>query len=174
MGKILLIGPNPILNAAVSLYLFPQHDVQVRSNLGELESKEFQNYDLLIVDSPASAVAESVTAVTRPIQKLKTPTLWLEVEGCVPCPDREQIIGVKMPIERETFQKALDQLLLNDALSGEEEVSSDGRSASDKANSNKGASKRESKSLPENRQLIDLVDVVEEGTNTTPGEEPLN
>ncbi len=173
MGKILLIGPNRILNQAVSLYLYPQHDVQVRSDLEELDAKDFQGYNLLIVDPPATADAKSATAVTRFIQKFKTPTLWLEVKGCVPCPKREQILGVKMPIEREAFQKTLEQLLSNDKQDGKERLSQGGGGCGQKATNNKGAGSRESKSPPENTRFIDLVDIVEEETKTAPGHERL-
>ena len=173
MEKILLIGPNRILNQAVSLYLYPQHDVQVRSDLEDLDPKSLQEYNLIIVDSPAGADAKSATAVTRSIQKLKTPTLWLELEGCIPCPKREQILSVKMPIEREVFQKALDQLLSSDPQSKKERSSLAAWIAGKKASRKMGARKRESNVPPENTQLIDLVDVVDEETKSTPGQEKL-
>ena len=173
MEKILLIGPNRILNQAVSLYLFPNHDVQVRSNLEELDPKVFQDYNLIIVDSPAGADAKSATAVTRSIQELKTPTLWLEVKGSIPCPTREQILSIQMPIERGAFQKALDHLLSSASQNKKERNSLGLGVALKKATQNKGAKRRESKSLPENSQLIDLVDVVEEETKTAPGQKQL-
>jgi len=114
MGKILLIGPNRILNQAVSLYLFPQHDVQVKSNLEEIDPKALQEYDLLIIDASAGADGKSGTEVTRSIQKLKTPTLWLEENESIPSPKTEGLLSLKMPIERKAFQKALDDLLSTD------------------------------------------------------------
>jgi len=159
MGKILLIGPNRILNQAVSLYLFPQHDVQVKSNLGEIDPKALKEYDLLIVDAPASADGKSGTAVTRSIQKLKTPTLWLEEDGSTLPAKREGLLRLKMPIEREAFQKALDALLSTDKPGKEKSGFRGGR--------------REAKSPQGDTQFIDLVDIVEEETGHTRSQEQL-
>jgi len=153
MGKILLIGPNRILNQAVSLYLFPQHDVQVKSNLGEIDPKALQEYDLLIIDAPAGADGKLGTAVPRSIQKLKTPTLWLEEDGSTPPAKRERFLSLKLPIERKVFQKALDDLLSTDKPG--------------KVKSGFRGGRREAKSPQGESQFIDLVDIVEEEAGHT-------
>jgi len=163
MGKILLIGPNRILNQAVSLYLFPQHDVQVKSNLEEIDPKALQEYDLLIVDAPAGADGKSGTEVTRSIQKLKTPTLWLEEDGSTPPAKREGLLSLKMPIEREAFQKALDDLLSTDKP-GKEKSGSQGGGGAGGQTPKKTGGGREAKSPQGDTQFIDLVDIVGEET----------
>jgi hypothetical protein len=151
MGKILLISSKRILNQAVSLYLFPQHDVQVKSSLEEIDPKALQECDLLIVDAPGGTDGKSDTEVTRSIQKLKTPTLWLEGDGSIPPPKRKRILSLKMPIEREAFQKAMDDLLSTNKPSKEKSGS-------------QGGGGREGKSPEGESQFIDLVDIVEEET----------
>ncbi len=154
MGKILLISSKRILNQAVSLYLFPQHDVQVKSSLEEIDPKALQECDLLIVDAPGGTDGKSDTEVTRSIQKLKTPTLWLEGDGSIPPPKRKRILSLKMPIEREAFQKAMDDLLSTNKPSKEKSGS-------------QGGGGREGKSPEGESQFIDLVDIVEEETRPT-------
>jgi len=161
MGKILLIGPNMILNQAVSLYLFPQHDVQVKSNLEEIDPKALQEYDLLIIDAPGGADGKSGTDVPRSIQKLKTPTLWLEEDGSTPLAKREGLLSLKIPIEREAFQKALDDLLSTDKPDKEKRGSKGGGSAGGQTPKKSGAG-RGAKSPQGESQFIDLVDIVEE------------
>jgi len=166
MGKILLIGPNRILNQAVSLYLFPQHDVQVKSNLEEIDPKALQEYDLLIVDAPAGADGKSGTAVTRSIQKLKTPTLWLEEDGSTPPAKRKGLLSLKIPIKREAFQKALDDLLSTDKPGKEKSGSQGGGGAGGQTAKKRGRG-REAKSPQGEIQFIDLVDIVEEEAGHT-------
>ncbi len=166
MGKILLIGPKRILNQAVSLYLFPQHDVHVKSNLEEIDPKALQEYDLLIIDAPAGADGKSGTEVPRSIQKLKTPTLWLEEDESTPSPKREGLLSLKMPIEREAFQKALDDLLSTDKPGKEKSGSKGGGGAGGQTPKKRGGG-REAKSPQGESQFIDLVDIVEEERGPT-------
>jgi len=172
MGKILLISPKKILRQAVSLYLFPQHDVQVKSDLEEIDPKALQEYDLLIVDAPAGADGKSDTEVTRSIQKLKTPTLWLEEAGSTPPPKRERILSLKMPIEREAFQKALDSLLSTNKPGKEKSGSQGGGGAGGQTPKKRGVGK-EAKSPEGETKFIDLVDIVEEETGPTGSPEQL-
>lgn len=166
MGKILLIGPNRMLNQAVSLYLFPQHDVQVKSNLEEIDPKALQEYDLLIIDAPAGADGKSGTEVTRSIQKLKTPTLWLEEDESTPSPKREGLLSLKMPIERKAFQKALDDLLSTDKP-GKEKSDSQGGGRTGGQTPKKRGGEREAKSRQGDTPFIDLVDIVGEERGPT-------
>ena len=167
MGKILLISPKRILNQAISLYLFPQHDVQVKSSLEEIDPKALQEYDLLIVDAPAGADGKSGTEVTRSIQKLKTPTLWLEGDGSTHPPKRERILSLKMPIEREAFQKALDDLLAtNKPAKGKSGSQGAGGTGGKTPKNRVGRSEAKSQE-GESSQFIDLVDIVEEETGPT-------
>ncbi len=166
MGKILLISPKRILRQAISLYLFSQHDVQVKSSLDEIDPKALQEYDLLIVDAPAGADGKSGTEVPRSIQKLKTPTLWLEEAGSTPPPKRERILSLKMPIEREAFQKALDALLSTNKPGKEKSGSQGGGGAGGQTPKKRGGGK-EAKSPEGDTGFIDLVDIVEEKTGPT-------
>ena len=166
MGRILLIGPNRILNQAVSLYLFPQHDVQVKSSLEEIDPKVLQEYDLLIVDAPVGTDGKSDTDVPRSIQMLKTPTLWLEGDGSTPPPKRERILSLKMPIEREAFQKALDDLLSTNKPGKEKSGSQGGGGAGGQTPKKRGGG-RVAKSPQGDAQFIDLVDIVAEERGPT-------
>jgi hypothetical protein len=167
MGKILLIGPKRILNQAVSLYLFPQHDVEVKSSLGEIEPKSLQECDLIIVDAPAGTDGKSDTDVPRSIEKLKTPTLWLAGDGSIPPPKRERFLTLKMPIQREAFQKALDDLLTTNKPGKGKSGSQGGEGISGKTPKKRGRGKEAKSPEGESSQFIDLVDIVEEETGPT-------
>ena len=155
-----------MLNQAVSLYLFPQHDVQVKSNLEEIDPKALQEYDLLIIDAPAGADGKSGTEVTRSIQKLKTPTLWLEEDESTPSPKREGLLSLKMPIERKAFQKALDDLLSTDKPGKEKSGSQGGGRTGGQTPKMRGG-EREAKSRQGDTPFIDLVDIVGEERGPT-------
>ena len=167
MGKILLISPKRILNQAVSLYLFPQHDVEVKSCLEELDPKALQECDLIIVDAPSVAEGKSGTDVPRSIQRLKKPTLWLEGEGSTPTAKRERFLTLKMPIERETFQKALDDLLSTNKPGKKKSGSQGGGGTGGKTPKNRGGRSEAKSQEGESSQFIDLVDIVEEETGPT-------
>lgn len=163
MGKILLIEPHKILQQAISLSLFPEHEVQVEEGIGVSGIGSLKDYDLLIVDGAALWESDQLTPeVTRAIQGCKTPTLWLEEDEFSHPPKREKLVIVKKPIEREAFQSALAGLLSPPSSSGKR-ISSF-VAAGPKTDRPKGGPKKRRAETPRQAtfQFIDLVDVVEE------------
>lgn len=156
MGKILLVEPQKILQQAISLSLFPEHDVKIESEIASAAGS-FKNYDILIVDAAALRERNQLTPdVIRSIQGCKTPTLWLEEDAASQTPKREKFVVVKKPIEKEMFESALADLV-SPGLSRE-------RSSSVAPRPSKGAPKKKPAEASEQSsfQFIDLVDVVEE------------
>jgi hypothetical protein len=160
MGKILLIEPYRILRQAVSLSLFPEHEVQMEESLSASGIGSLKDYDLLIVDGAALREREQLNPeVTSAIQGCKIPTLWLEDSESSLAPKHEKLIIIKKPIEKEAFGSALAGFLSTQAAA--KEWKSPLGSETPKAESGKRTSKKrgaESSQL----ELIDLVDVVEE------------
>ena len=163
MGKVLLIEPQKILRQAISLSLFPQHEVQVEEGFGASQLGSLKDYDLLIVDGAALRESKQLTAeVTRAIQGCKTPTLWLEDDATSHAPRRERLTIVKKPIEREPFQSVVDAFLSPETSPKRRVTSSAVASARAETHSREAKKKPAAPSQQGSFQFIDLVDVVEE------------
>ncbi|TAJ98802.1 hypothetical protein EPO44_10975 [bacterium] len=162
MGKILLIEPQKILQQAISLSLFPEHEVRVENDIASGVGS-FKDYDLLIVDGAALRESNRLSPeAVRIIQSCKTPTLWLEEDPAAQAPKREKFVVVKKPIEKETLQSALAGLLSPRAPSSERRRSA--AAAPSKESVSKAAPKKKGGEISEQSafQFIDLVDAVEE------------
>ena len=111
MGKILLIEPDKILKQAISLSLFPEHEVE-ESSSGSIDNNTLKEYDLLIVDGSALSERNYLTPeFTRTIRRSDIPTIWLEDDESSRPFVKDKLLFVKKPIERETFQSALNSFL---------------------------------------------------------------
>ena len=112
MAKVLLIAPPKILRHAITLALFPEHEVYAEESLKAERTGSLKDYDLLIVDGASVPQDGQLTAeLTRAIHNSKTPTLWLEEEGSSNPPKREKLMILKKPVEKDAFQAAVDRLL---------------------------------------------------------------
>lgn len=162
MGKILLIEPQKILRQAIGLALFPDHEVKVEEDIAR-DIGSSKDYDLLIVDGAALRESNRLTPeAIRVIQSCKTPTLWLEEDPASHTIKRDKLVVLKKPIERETFQSALNGLLPSPAQSRERSgslVAAAGKGSAAKAAARKKPGEASDQSA---FQFIDLVDVVEE------------
>lgn len=163
MVKVLLVEPEKILQQAISLALFPDHEVQVEKTLGPEATGALKDYDLLIIDGIALRETGQLTPdVARAIQGCKTPTLWLEEGESSHPPERDKLVVLKKPIEREAFQSALAQLLPLQAGARESRVPQP--ATGEKPESGKAATKKKRETKQETFGFIDLVDVVEKET----------
>lgn len=161
MAKVLLIEPEKVLQQAISLFLFPEHDVKVESEAGPAVGS-LRDCDLLIVDGAALRERNQLTSeLLRAVQACKTPTLWLEEEDGAQSPKRDKCVVVKKPIEKEMFQAAVAGFLSPGAA---REPSGLATVRPGKGIASRGPSKKKPGELSEQStfQFIDLVDVVEE------------
>lgn len=158
MGKVFLIEPLKVLRQAITLSLFPEHDVMGKDDIGASEVAGFQDYDLLIVDAAALRERNRLTPdIIRAIQGCKTPTVWLEEDPSSHTVKREKLVIVKKPIEKEPFQLAVAGLLSPPGHAKE-------RIGSLVAATSKGTAKKGSGETSEQSdfRFIDLVDVVDD------------
>lgn len=164
MGKILLIEPQRMLRQAISLCLFPEHEVRSEQGVTGSLAASFRDYDLLIVDGAALREKNQLTPeLTRAIQECKTPTLWLEEDKPGQPLKCEKLLVVKKPIEREAFQSAVASFLAPSTTPRRR------ARASTPPDAKTDVPKRETEEVPAGEspeqaafQFIDLVDVVEE------------
>ena len=161
MGKILLIEPQKILQQAISLFLFPEHEVRVEDEAGAAVGS-FKDYDLVIIDGAALREHNRLTAeVLRAVQGCKTPTLWLEEEAASQAPKRDKLVVVKKPLEKGALEAAVGDFLSPG-------LSRDRGGTATPAPGRGGAAKGVSKKKPVEQteqsafQFIDLVEVVDE------------
>jgi hypothetical protein len=140
MSKVLVIEPYRILQQAVAIALYPEHDVQLMDIISEsLDPKDF---DAAIVD--AASLREKSGLSAQELQTVygwKLPMIWIdgEVSGADPRPNKTVIL--KQPISRKALMAALAECL--------------GETARGKST---GPTAR-----IEPEKFIELTDVVEEG-----------
>jgi len=169
MSKILLIEPYKILCQAISLSLFPEHEVRAEENI-DAAVASLKEYDLLIIDGAALREGHRLTPeVTRAIQRCKIPVLWLEDDEGPKPPKPEKLSVVKKPIEREAFQSALGALLSAPTAPREKVAFPPGAGAGDDAAKRPARRRRAQGPQQVTFQFIDLVDVVEEQPEVKPG-----
>jgi len=145
MGKIFLIEPHRVLQQAITLSLFPEHEVRVvetaeASAIGALED----DIDLLIVDAAALRESDKLSPeMNRALEASPVPIVWIDESDSPPL-KRDKLAVVLKPIESGVLQTALTDLL---ALAS-------GRKGG-KSSSPKGKARKEA-------EPIDLTEVVEE------------
>jgi hypothetical protein len=170
MAKILLIEPYKILQQAIALSLFPEHEVQVEETLSASGIGSVRDIDLLIVDAGAlRELGQLNSEASRALESCPAPILWLEEDDASRPPKREKLALVKKPIEKQALESALAELLSPPESSRRRSVA---RAAPEpKAEKAKDDRKKSSARAPGQTafQFIDLVDVVEEEPPATRG-----
>jgi hypothetical protein len=157
MSRILVIQPHKMLQHAFSVALFPEHRVEVIEMIPDAAA--VNDVDLVIVD--AAALRERDSLATRElddVQKWKTPTIWIDAAAVAQTPTREKLIVIDQPISNDALQKALAECLgtANTANQSANPKSSRAESSS--------STKGNSAATDVEGQVIDLVEIVEEGS----------
>lgn len=163
MEKILLIEPQSILRQAVSLFLFPEYEVQVREAITAVQVESLPECDLFIID--ASALREKgqlPPELMRAIEVCKIPALWLQENGSPEPPNRAKLATVKKPIEREALESAVADLLSHNRAAKGNVNSSAAKSAEGKKAIGTRYEGRAESSSQGGLEFIELVDAVEE------------
>lgn len=162
MGKILLVEPLRVVQQAIALALFPDHEVHLQESAGSAGPLAWKDYELVILDGTALRDLGQLTPeLVRAVQAAKTPTLWLEEDEDQQPPRRANLVVIKKPIEREAFHSAVAELLspTGSAKKGGKSV----LLSATEAESRKGAANKAAEEpAQESFHFIDLVDVVEE------------
>jgi len=112
MGNILLIEPHRVLQQAIALSLFPEHDVRVEDSAGASTAAVLDGMDLVIVDAAALRDSSRLSPeLARAIQGSSIPTLWIDENESADPPKRDKLVVVMKPIENAAFQSAVADLL---------------------------------------------------------------
>lgn len=156
MSRVLIVESERVLQQALSLALISEHEVTILNALPENGADGLKEFDLIIIDATALRAAGSVTPqTTQAIESSDVPTLWLEEFDSPQAPQRAKLTVLKKPIEKEAFDSAITGLLTVRKSSKQEPERARVR-------------KEKEKGIPEQEsfQFIDLVDIVEEGSQS--------
>jgi hypothetical protein len=110
MSKILVVERHRMLQQAIALALFPEHEVKIRSAIPE--SSELTGFDAVIVD--VGSIGESdgdFEPAIRAVQSWKVPTVWVQGSSNRQTPQREKLVSLNPPIEKEVLLSALAECL---------------------------------------------------------------
>jgi len=110
MSKILVVETHRMLQQAIALALFPEHEVKIGSAIPE--SSELKGFDAVIVD--VGSIGESdgdFELAIRAVQSWKVPTVWVQGSFHGPTPQRENLIPINTLIEKEVLLSALAECL---------------------------------------------------------------
>jgi hypothetical protein len=160
MGKILLIEPHKVLQQAIGLSLFPEHDVQVQDSVTASAIGSLRETDLLIVDAAALRESNQLSSeVARALQSSTIPIVWIDDSESEPPPKRDKLAALMKPIENGAFQSALAQLL-SPSITKREPKKTPGPGSQ--------RSKTKQKADGEPIELVDVVDDTSIAENKSP------
>ena len=112
MSRILVVEPRNILRQAISLALFPDHEVQTATLLSDSNAAIAKEFDLVIIDSEAlGETSNSSSQLIRTVQGWKVPTIWIDDIGGDQAHAYDQLVVLTRPIQKDTLQSAVANCL---------------------------------------------------------------
>jgi hypothetical protein len=153
MSTILFINGHRMLQQAVAVSLFPEHDVRVTDTIPEPTAVE--GVDLVIID------AASLDARDGKLPNWNVPVIWIEGPDSSPAPQRDKLAVIKTPVQRNTLHAAVAELLSWSTArpASETRGARPGGTSSQAAVEAKPAGAAETSGA---KKVIELLDVVEE------------
>ena len=150
MSKILVVQPHKILQHAIALSVFPQHQTRMTTSIPG--SSELKEVDAVIIDAASLREIHGLsTQAIHSLQGCNIPIVWIDSVDSRP-PANANIIVVSTPITKQSLQSALAQCL--------GELPRRARKSTRTRNP-EGLHFRNAV-ISEHREVIDLVEVVEE------------
>jgi hypothetical protein len=162
MSKILVVEPYKILQRAIAISLFPEHEVQITDHLPEMNALEQRSYDIVVVDAGALRERTTVGELDRCVQGWRIPTIWLEETISTVVPTRDKLVVLRKPILMNDLLSALAQCQEKRSTMSLARGSAE---PSEKVRGKEGLANADLERHPkqEKARVIELVDVVEEG-----------
>ncbi|HEU4341613.1 MAG TPA: hypothetical protein VFU31_08590 [Candidatus Binatia bacterium] len=162
MSKILVIEPHRILQQAISLSLFPDHEVQIMASMPDAAlPKEF---DLVILDAASLRAKDALgSATSRWLQNWGGPVVWLDHDDGESKPQREKLIVIQSPLNKERLLAAVAESLgLLSPANSSVAIEPGKDSAAGRKKRVARARETDAVAEQENVAFIELVDVVDE------------
>ena len=152
-----MIQPHRMLQQAIALALFPNHDVHVSETVPASLEKSF---DAVIVDVTALRQTSKLSSDSlKTIEGWATPTIWIGDRESPQRPTRDTLVVMQTPIAKETLYASLAECLGTSIPAKQNGISSVGDKARNEAtviNSNV------SSAAGQDADVIDLVEVVDD------------
>ena len=168
MSKILVVEPYKILQRAIAVSFFPEHEVQLTDDLSEMNEFEQRSYDIVVVDAGALRERNTIGDLNRRVQDWRIPTIWIEETISTVVPTRDKLVVLRKPLLKNDLLSALAQCLEKRSTMslarGSAELGKKVRGKEDFVNAG-----LEPRPKQEKARVIELVDVVEEGTVSARG-----
>jgi hypothetical protein len=163
MSKILLLEPYKMMQQAIVLSLFPDHEVQLAETLPDSGVATMSNYDLIIIDA-AEFREKDMLSTARAIESLDVPVIWLESEDRRDVASRDTLVILHRPIAREGLAAAVAQCLASRPANKANEKSNGPEKERKRSTKEPVGGKGQITAAPDTgeTQIIELVDVVEE------------
>jgi hypothetical protein len=164
MSRILVVEPRNILRQAISLALFPDHEVQTVAVLSESDAALVKEFDLVMIDSAAWDETNTLNRqLVRWVQGWKVPTIWIDDGGGPRAPTSDNLVVLTRPIQKDSLQSAVTKSLATSSSLRNGNVHMTAKKAATKEAKIVGASQ------VAGPQIIELVDVVEEAPEPNNG-----
>ena len=158
MSRILVIEPRNVLRQAISLALFPDHEVQTATFLPESNAAIAKEFDLVIIDSAALRETKTLNSqILRTVQGWKVPTIWIDDTGGRQASARDNLVMLTGPIQKDTLQSAVAKCL---GISSSKQNGTAGMLAKERMPTKEATTVAVSQ--VRGPQVIELVDVVAE------------
>jgi DNA-binding response OmpR family regulator len=154
MSKILVVEPRNLLRQAISLALFPDHEVQTTALL-ENSAAIAKEFDLVIIDSATlGETHHSSRQLVRALQGSKVPMIWIEGSEGEQAGTRDHRLVLTKPIQKHTLQSVVTTCLDNSSVKQNKQIGVTKVAAKEMKTATPSQASRP--------QIIELVDVVEE------------
>lgn len=161
MAKILLIEPYKVLQQAISLFLFPDHEVQVQTD--EVSKDSLADRELVIVDAAALREAGRLSPqLLSALEGARAKVFWLEEAGGSSPVKAEHWVVLKKPLQRETFQSALTRAFSPVGNQREDKGASEPSRRKDHTGGKPTEKKESGDSGQTSLEFIELTEVVEQ------------
>jgi DNA-binding NarL/FixJ family response regulator len=160
MSKILVVEPHKILQRAIAVTLFPEHEVKITSEVPEMSALEQSSYDVVIIDAGALRERDTAGDLNHRVQDWPIPVIWFEETVSAVAPVRDKLIVLRKPIARNDLLAALAQCQATGSTVPLARSTEHGARLENKETL--ADTELKSPSEKKRAQIIELVDVVEE------------
>jgi DNA-binding NtrC family response regulator len=158
MSRVLVVETRNLLRQAISLALFPDHEVQFAASLSDSNAAVAKEFDLIIIDSAAlRETGNSISEILHKLQGWKVPTVWIDDSAARQATSHDKLVVLTRPIQKDALLSAITKCL-------HESFSKENGAENIPARERKATEEARTTAAPEaaGPQIIELVDVVAE------------
>jgi hypothetical protein len=161
MSKVLVVQPHKMLQQAIVVALFPEHQVQVLERIPATDPSA--EVDVVIIDAGALDERGTLSAdEVQAVQSWQTPIIWIGSESARQRAASKNRLQLAAPIKREELRAAVAESLRSRAVEPHAAEPATKRSAVVSARKKTAEPKADSLAADNEKEVIELVDVFEE------------